>query len=150
MTWQTELSTVEPHFNTEWAAAQGSLLWDNSWGSQVDVPVFYGNVEANTSQKRPWLRLVVITGDSDLAGLGGGTQRMWRTVGAVVVQIFVAVNFGEKIARQYADKVAAIFRGTRIGDLHFRAPSLIVIGAQPGGAWYQLNVNIPYYRDELT
>ena len=151
MSFQSEAATVKAYFDTEWKAIQGDLEWSNRWGSKpAVVPVFYGNVEETPSGPQPFLRLTIATGDSMQAGLGGGaTQRRWRTAGAVIVQIFVAINSGERIARQYADKVAAILRGQRVGDLQFRAPSLVVIGAQSGGAWWQLNVNTPYYRDEF-
>jgi hypothetical protein len=124
------------------------LLWASKWGPKEDIPVAYPNIEFKKPEGKPWLRMNKLNADSFQAGFGAAVRR-WRNSGDVVVQVFIPIDSGEKYADNYADKIAEIFRGKKVGDLQMKAPSKVVVGAQPGGAWWQLNVEIPFYRDEL-
>ena len=65
-------------------------------------------------------------------------------------------NWGDKTALDLADEVAALFRRQQVslkvdevekGAMVFRSPSVRVIGVD--GAFFQVNVNIPFVRDYI-
>ena len=121
---------IETRFTTQWAAA---------------TEVAYDNVVYTPgSTVVEWVRLNVLTGISTVASLGGATN-LYRSVGVVVVQVFVKEGEGARKALLLADTVAAIFRGIQADGVLYRAPSIDRIG--PSDGWYQINVNIPFQWD---
>jgi len=86
-----------------------------------------------------------------------GPYSTHRHPGMVVVQVFVPANWGDKTALDTADQVAALFRRQKVslkddqdvewGAMQFRSPSVRTIGVN--GAFFQVNVNIPFVRDYI-
>ncbi len=113
------------------------------WGTTTEIA--YDNVEHTPGPTTiSWVRLNVLTGDSIVAGLAGSVN-LYRNVGVIVVQVFVKEGEGVRVALLLADTAAAIFRGTQVDGVLYRAPSVERIG--PSDGWYQINVNIPFQWD---
>ncbi|HRS37435.1 MAG TPA: phage tail terminator-like protein [Thermoanaerobaculia bacterium] len=93
-----------------------------------------------------WIRPAVRVADAQRAELGPVAIR--RTTGVVIVQVFVPIGAGDAIAASLAASVAAIFRDLEQNGMQFLEPQPRPVGPEPDGAWYQVNVEIPFRRDE--
>ena len=134
MTWQAELTTIEAHFDTQWAGAT-SVQYENA---PFTPP----------SDQSEYVRLQVLQGESALVGYRGGVgQGLYRHVGVVQVDIFTPQSIGGARALELADNVAAIFRGQRVGDVLFRNPSLAKPVAEDG--YFRVAFSCDYQRDEI-
>lgn len=132
-------------------AAVGSLLSD--WtATQISWP----NRDFTPPSKAAWLAVTIQSGDGAQLELGGDVEVTHRHPGIVIVQVFVPANWGDKTALDLADQVAALFRRQRVdlyelvevkGSIVFRTPSVRAIGVD--GAFFQVNVSIPFVRDYL-
>ena len=133
---------IENKFNTAWASAT-SIRFDN-------VPF--------TPPSTSWVSLDVIEGES-ITGSLGGTVKLRRTVGTVVVGMYTPVGAGSKAARTYADSVKLIFRDLQISGITFKEGTakrlgevyFASAGATSGTAqWYQMVVAVPFHYDEFV
>ena len=97
-------------------------------------------------EQASWIRPSVRVGDARRAELGPVAIR--RTTGVVIVQVFVPIGSGDAIAASLAASVAAIFRDLEQNGMQFLEPQPRPVGPEPDGAWYQVNVEIPFRRDE--
>lgn len=126
------------------AQKQVEQLFAAGWGSTTKIA--YDNLQFNPDEVNDdsWVRLNVIDGTAEQVGLGAEAN-LYRHPGVVIVQVFVKEGQGIRVAKQLADQVAAIFRGTTSGGVLYRTPSVERIG--PNGGWFQVNVNIPFQWD---
>ncbi len=100
------------------------------------------------NNKTPWIRFIIRDGEGKRQTIGSNNP-LFRYVGNIIVQIFVAQNTGTKTARELADAMTDIWRGyTGEPCLEFRTSNISVIGETEG--WFQINVSIPFKNDELT
>lgn len=125
-------------FDTARGSAEGII---SGWGS---VPVAYDNVEFDSTAQDNWARITILDGDSFNRSLGGSCIR--RT-GIVVVQLFTKQWLGSSIARKYADELSVLFTNVRDGDVIYDVASVTRVGHETD--FYQLNINIPFYIDEV-
>ena len=129
---------VETHFKNGWKI-----------GAVARTPVAYANNTFTPTANVPWVRLSLSEGRGANASIGSKHQRFG---GIIYVQVFGVINTGEQVVKQLADEAAALFENVilnigALGKLTCRVPSVETRGAD--GAWYQLNVVVPYYRDSL-
>jgi len=118
--------------------------------AKVNIPGIafeFDNVALDTSNLDEWIRLTILSGDSSLIGLGGGSTKCYRIVGVASFQIFVKQNIGSKRALELADQVVGLFR-TSVDSVKFISPSVKRIGMRDG--WYQVNADCPFYRDDTV
>jgi len=121
---------VQQRFNTQWGG-KTAVDWEN--------------VHFDPQQHDEFVRFRVLQGESALAGLGG-TTKMHRHPGVIVVSVFGQRDEGTKPTLDRADDVVAIFRDVSADEILYRSPSVQKVGAVEGG-WYQVNVNIPFQWD---
>ena len=115
---------------------EGLLNW-------TTTPVVWsGNAETPTSGD--WIRVNMLNAESYRSAIH---QQHYRHPGLLVIQIFVAKNSGNGVALRYGDTIAALYRGVTSGGIKFRAATVREIGPTEG--WYQVNVEIPFERDEV-
>lgn len=95
-----------------------------------------------------WVRVAVLPGDSFQASISGGTKR-WRTPGLFDIQVFIPAGTDEEVAVAIADDVVTSLRGVTISDVVLQAASITVVGIDPTGAWYQINVRTVFRFDTL-
>jgi hypothetical protein len=126
MSFVNERLAIENHFEEYWQ----------------DTPVAWENIAFKAPNNSAWVRLNVLNGSSSYRAING----LKRHLGLVIVQIFVPVNSGTSFARKYADTVVQIFDNKSFNDVVCNVPTVETIGT--GGIWHQLNVTIPYWRDE--
>lgn len=109
------------------------------------TPVAYMNAEFKPPVgDTAWVRLTIEDADAFQASMGA-TANIYRHPGLIIVSVFAPLNRGDKLALQYADSIAAIFRGWRTTGLRTYAPTLKRIGADD--KWYHVNVTVPFERD---
>lgn len=120
------------------------------WGATT--PLYFENEEIPDPATPAAFVYVEIFGDMfDLASLGAGTvtDNLWRERGTLLAHVMVPRGKGSTIARTHARALADLFRGTEIGSIRFRRPS---IGAgDPGvldGSYFAMTMSIEFERDE--
>jgi hypothetical protein len=109
----------------------------------TETPVAWPNREYRPVAGEPWVRAVVLPAQSRQMTLGS-TSRRFDYVGVAVVQVFVPAGTGDVEARRLAVIAEDLFRGRTVDDTTFGSPYMNPVGTD--GAWYQVNVVIPYRR----
>lgn len=132
-------------FNTGWAGAT-PIAWP---GRDFEPPADLAS----------FVRMTIIESDSRQIEIGHTTNQ-YREVGLIIFQIFTETDQGDGLALTLADNVANIFRSQQVtytdGRAIFRAPQRRVIGpnsdgvSSSAGNWFQVNVSIPYIRDNIA
>jgi hypothetical protein len=64
----------------------------------------------------------------------------------VIVEIYTELNVGLGAALRYGDTAATIYRGQKVSNVIFLAPTVLEIGES--GSWFQVNVEVPFRWDE--
>jgi len=99
-----------------------------------------------------WVRVTILPGVSQLSEFGA--TKTTRHPGVMIAQIFVPGEGGDKTALELADKIVAAFRAVRDTsgsvDVVFRTPYITVVGMNADTSEWQVNVNCPYYFDEVS
>ncbi len=133
MGYSTERQDIESRFATAWAST---------------TPIAYQNVAFTPPATGSWVRLAILNGDAQQASLGSGqADTLYRQAGVISVSVFTNLNQGTNAARALADQAAAVFRGVDFGSgIKCRAPRIADVGVD--GKFYQMDVSVPYYRDE--
>lgn len=126
MSWSTEREDIEGRLDTNWST----------------TPIAFQNVDFDPPDNSEWVRLSILNGETVYNTLGGGLEHL----GVIMMQIFSPKNIGTATVRGYADTLAGIFENAEFNDVICRAASIDNIGVV--NDWYQVNVNIPYYRYE--
>jgi len=129
MSFEDECALLEARFASSWSTFS-PIDWDNT-----DYKPVGGT---------PYVEFRVINGFAMQASLG--KVPLYRADGVVHIKCFLEKSDGRKLADEYSDKAAGIFRGWRSSGLTCRAPYVTRLGEQ--GGWYQLLVTVPYFRDE--
>ncbi len=117
-----------------------------------DLPIDFENIEFEQPDQEPWIRAVIVSGDSFPASLGSpAIDTRYRHIGRLVVQIFTMAGTGNDEAKSIADDIAAIFRGETViqesQQIVFFAPEILQGESEAG--WFRLTVSVPFQRDEF-
>jgi len=126
MSFEKERIAIENHFEEFWN----------------ETPIAWENVAFDTPNSSPWVRLNILNGSSNYRTITG----LKRHLGVIIVQIFTRKDTGSNQGREYADTIGAIFEGKKFSDVVCDVASINTIGAD--SIWHQINVSIPYWRDE--
>lgn len=135
MSYLQEAIDIETLFSTEWALAQ------------PNIPIEFDNSDYDPETGVPYVTLTVISGTAFQACLGKATNT-YRHNGLIIVQIHCPVDEGSAVARGLADTAAQIFRTRHINSgIVTRTPDFDRVGRN--GAYYQINVLVPFWRDTI-
>jgi hypothetical protein len=94
-----------------------------------------------------WCQPRVTAGDTKLVSIGGEGSRRYRTVGIFSVAIMLKPDGGNGQALTLADSIASYLRNWKSGNIRTYAPTVHDLGLS--GAWYQVNVLVPYQSDRF-
>lgn len=122
--------------------------WQAGW---PHTPTATGNATFEPTPGQPWVRLSVLDGASRQVSVGTPTGGgvLDRSDGVIAIQIFTPDDQGEAQGRWLADAACILLRRKSLaGGITTRVPSVIVVGNE--GAWHQINVTCPFWRDELA
>jgi hypothetical protein len=112
------------------------------------TPIDWPNVKLDPKPKdKVWVRFNIQDAGT-IQTTFGATTNNHRSLGIVVIQVFEPEDKGDAGALAMADTVAAIFRNWGGSTVRCREASKKVVGLD-GHGWYQINVNIPFQRNEL-
>ena len=119
----------------------------------ASLPVEYPNAPFDTpDDSTRWMRMSIRSGESFQAGIGAGSVALFRRVGELIVQVFgpVQPDTGSPTGdlMDLADTIAAAFRRVSASNVTYMTPSVTEVGRT--GAWWQVNVNCPWYSDVLA
>ena len=114
---------------------------------EAKTPIAWPNVNF-TPPSGPWVRFNVLDGEGTWRSIGSPGSNVAGYVGVVVIQVFVPLLSGESSARNLADDAAAIFQGQVISGIRFSLATFSLSNSVAND-WYQMNVSIPFRRDEL-
>jgi len=135
-----ERSAVGTILTTEWVDAAGKLVAPISWPNRTFTP-----------PNGPWVKVIILGGDSFRISIGGDTN-VTRHTGILMLQIFDKVGNGDLTVRTMADSLSALFRdrvtaGGTNEFIRFRSPYTPHDGVD--GAWFQMSCAVPYARDAM-
>jgi hypothetical protein len=126
MSFENERLSIEDRFEDNWTYT--TIAWEN--------------VEFDTPNNDYWVRFNILNGDGDYRGI----NNLKRHTGIIVVQLFAPRNVGTSTIRLYADYASSLFDSRKFSDVVCGVASIETIGTDE--IWHQINVNIPYWRDE--
>lgn len=106
--------------------------------------VVFDNISYTPVQGTPYVRLSIKSGDSERITIGA---REHRNVGLIIAQVFTPFGAGSNAGLVLADEIAAIYRDQEFDGVLCRSASISVVG--PTTDWFQINVSIPFKRDEV-
>jgi hypothetical protein len=84
--------------------------------------------------------------------LGGGNIRGYRTRGIIKIYIFTPAGDGDGLGMEYADTIAAIFRGKTFDGVVCYAPSIRDSGADKSdaeGRYWRITLGVEFYYDQV-
>lgn len=135
MGYANDSQVIRERFEAQWPGSGSPTVQYTFAGLVFDPP-----------KNAPWVRLTVLTGEEVQRAMG--KYRLYRRTGFVDIGIFVPVGSGDGLAKELADRVAAIYRGRTVGNIVFRGVSLNYAG--PDGAHEHHVCSVPYQADELV
>lgn len=94
-----------------------------------------------------WCRFRISGGDAQRTTIGD-TLNNEKSTGIIYIQLFAPIETGDALIMQRADEAAEIFRNWCGTNIMCRTPVVKEIGPD-GLGYYQVNVSIPFVRNEL-
>ena len=153
MSYASEFSALAGAFSAGWVKVKSAgppVVYE------ARTPVAWPNVDYEPTTGVSWVRFNVVNGEAAQASIGAPGNNIVRHVGMAVVQIFVPVHQGEGAARALADCVVELFRGLSLAGYRFKPAYAGGVSASFGqqsyslvDGWHQLNVTVPFTRDEF-
>ncbi|HZL99391.1 MAG TPA: phage tail terminator-like protein [Planctomycetota bacterium] len=132
--WQAMADAVRSRFKT--------LVED-----VVPIPTEYDNHAFTPPANAPWARWAIQPAVARQLEMGAASARTFRTDGRAVASIFVPEGLGDQAALVVADVVSLAFRAQTASGVTYRSPVVKVLGRS--GKWWQVNVECPFYIEDL-
>lgn len=121
--------------------------FDSVWANRI--PVDWPNLKFTYPDPiSTWCRFRVSGGGAHRTTIGD-TLNNERITGIVFIQLFTPIETGDAVIMQLADEAAEIFRDWCGTNVMCRTPMVRPIGPD-GLGYYQVNVSIPFVRNELV
>lgn len=133
-TWQSVEDAIRSRFNTQITIAEA-------------VTTIYDNQDVNPPVSGIWVRFSVVSGETGQVEFG--IKKRFRQFGIAVAQVFDEIGRGTKDINVLVNAIntSGVFRSVSVGGVVYRTPSILRVGRI--GSWYQMNVNIPWYADDV-
>jgi len=118
------------------------------------IPVDWPNRVFEKPLSGPWIRFTVLDATSQQLEMGSSTNQ-YRVYGSLILQVFWPADAGDGDALALADTLSGLYRQRILnftdmpssGLVRMRAPLVKVVGRKD--AYFQVNVVIPFHRDDL-
>jgi hypothetical protein len=107
----------------------------------------YDNENLDNPDNDIWCRLTIKSGETLQKSVGNPEGNRERTPGIMMVQIFGPIGKGDSDLRNIADLITDAFRRVTDNGVTFGTPSRYESG-RDGSEW-QINVNCPFYADDI-
>jgi len=134
ITYQAIEDAIRSRFNTQITKAQF-------------ITTIFDNQDKEPPTQGKWIRFTITPGETEQVEFG--TKKRFRHFGIATAQIFDEIGKGTKVISVLINAIntSGIFRSVSVGGVVYRTPSVLRIGRVAN--WYQVNVNIPYYSDDV-
>lgn len=74
-----------------------------------------------------------------------GEDALGTRPGVFLVQLFTTPDSGVTDLEKICENIEKTFRLKVFDDVHCEEPATVSVGADPGDAWFQMNVTIPFW-----
>jgi Bacteriophage related domain of unknown function len=133
MNYATQNTEIRARFNSIWANR---------------IPVDHANMKFTAPiPSALWCRFRISGGDGKRTTIGAPTNN-YRNTGIVYIQLFAPIETGDGTLFQRADEAANIFRDWCGTNIICRTPVVKDVGPD-GLGYYQVNVSIPFVRNQI-
>lgn len=135
MSWASMCNTIRSRFKTE---------------VEDTVPLLtqYDNAKFAPPDNDYWCRLVINMGSTNQRSIGAPGSNRERTIGVLQAQLFGPLDHGDGGLLALADTVRAAFKRVSVSGVTFATPEIPDRGRR-SESWWQINVNCPFYSDEI-
>lgn len=130
--WLDMANAVRDRFNTHITVA-------------LSLPTQFDNENFEPPDNDVWCRFTLLPAATDQLELG--QPATFRTLGRAMALIFLPLATGDVVALSLADSISAAFRSLTAAGVTYFSPSVTQVGRS--GSWWQLNVDIPFYVEDL-
>ena len=147
--WDTHAGVIGGEFQTR---VVDVALSAPPTGLGFDLPTHYDNIEnAEPDAAAPWARHSILWGESIQQSMGAqsASGNRERTIGIASILIFVPLEEGDEEVLETFRFISDKFRRLSVSGIQFRTAT--IGGAIPSrnGRWWQLNVQLPFYVDDV-
>jgi hypothetical protein len=143
MSFVDERAIVESAFLNEWDSIRCPVKLDNVTGLVKGT-----SKVASQDKLAEWCELIINPGVRQEADIT--SNHRIRSVGTISVNVFVKVGTGTGRARELADAVVSILQLKELAsNFATRAGRIVNIGQAEDESFYQMSVQVPYFRDDF-
>lgn len=146
MSFETLYNTIRTRFKDNVATPQS-------------LTTYYDNQAAPPINGTVWARVTIVGGSSQQTSLGASKD--YRHAGVLFIQLYDALEKGDKALLALADIIVPHFRVVTVGSVRFYTPSVVPVGrstttpfselSQSNPAqWWQVNVQCPFNDVEVV
>lgn len=137
MGYASERVAIEGRWNTEWVTGLPA---------SARTQTAYENVPFEPPESDAWVRLTILNGEGKQISAGDPGNNTHRYVGVISIQIFTPAAEGSNAGRVLADHAADVFRNQTFGGVQAKVPH--ISASRTEAPWHQINVTVPFWRDE--
>jgi hypothetical protein len=143
MSFVNEREVIETAFLTVWDSTRCPVKLDNVAG------LIKGTSKVASQEKlAEWCELTINPGVRQEVDIT--SNHRIRSVGTISVNVFVKVGTGTGRARELADSVVSILQLKELAiNFATRAGRIVNIGQAEDESFYQMSVQVPYFRDDF-
>jgi len=139
MSYEAELKTLVSVFRTGWSTTP-----------YANVTVAYPSLPfAKPGPHDDWLRFSVLHGEENAVSMGTPGANVYRHIGVVSIDVFVAKGKGIAAALRYADAALGIFRTYNAGGIRCIRTAVRNHGTDLDPGWYAVTASAWFARDSL-
>ncbi len=134
ITYSAIEDAIRTRFNTEITIAK-------------NVTTIFDNQESEPPTTGRWIRFTIIPNETEQVEFG--IKKRFRQFGIATAQVFDEIGKGTKDINTLINDIntSGVFRSVRVSGITYRTPSILRVGRV--GPWYQVNVNVPFYADDV-
>lgn len=107
----------------------------------------FGNEGVTPPQGSSWVRGTLLPATSNTVEIG--SQKTIRNTGVLAFQCFTPIQQGDAAIWALVDVIVTGYRNNVDSGVRYRTPSATSPTARRDGEWWRVNVNVPYYFDDL-
>lgn len=134
--------------NMQQAEAEIRKFFKDIWGTTT--PIAWPDADFTIPEGKNWVRFTCQENDGRQVSMGSPGNNRFRQYGLIILQIFQPQGQGSVAARTLASNASSAFRGAQTTNgVHFENVYSRAVG-NDGAGFYQINVFISFYYDELT
>ena len=145
MSFETVRETVVTEFLDNWNTTTTPVKFDNLDAYIKGTGAVESIVDGGLTE---FVHFYIRENEVEQADIGATNPRIRRR-GRIIAQLFIQEGNGTDRLRQLADLFSPIFQRKQFPGIQFRSAKLVDVGPEGNEGFYQMNVIIDYYRDNI-